>query len=599
MQLKPRMVLAMPALRVMQKETHIRFSRSVALICAFALSGILAGTALAWSGDIAFADESVVSESQTISASISALTSMIVTDESSSSSAAVQSSGADDISTSADASTSSSQAEGDASLTEEQVAEIYPGLSFGSASSERTQQILQTQQALTTQSSISVNWTRIWGNSALDTMQKISQAGWQRCHTVVVTTMDGYWDALSASAVAGLYHCPILLTNSQTLSSQTESELSRLGCSQVLIIGGDTAVSSDVERSINNMGVSTERLWGDTATLTAVDVANSRKGSWGDTCVVATSDSYYDALSVASYAYYSYAPVFLTESGTHTLSDETVKAIEDGGFSKVVVVGGSAAVYDSVIDDQLSSLDCTRLWGNNAYETSIEIAEFCTEHGMTCEDIGVASGDSYYDALAGAALCGKNGSVLVLVSDSNHEAIRDYIVPNDGSIETGYVFGGSTAVSDDTYSSLSDYIDIGQLAARYCLDAVGSTYSQEKRWAEGYYDCSSLAYRAYSETSDSSGFDFSDCYSSDLTTAAAEAQWIVSTGRTVSVDDLRPGDWIFYGGADNGRYLGIYHVAIYLGDGKQVAAIGDDEGIAEQNFSASNISLYGRPYGTL
>lgn len=576
----------MPAFLAMQKETHIRFSRSIALICAFALSGILAGAGFAWSGGIAFADESVATESQSVSAS----TSTTVTEESSSSPVAVQSDGA---------AVSSSQAEGDASLTEEQVAEIYPGLSSESTPSERTQQILQTQQALTTQSSISVDWTRIWGDTALDTMQKISQEGWTRCNTVVITTKDGYWDALSASAVAGLYHCPILLTDSQTLSSQTESELSRLKCSRALIIGGSSSVSSDVESAIKSMGVSTERLWGDNATLTAVNVADSRKGSWGDTCIVATSDSYYDALSIAPYAYYSYAPVFLTDSDAHTLSDETVQAIEDGGFSKVVVVGGNAAVYNSVIDDQLSDLDCTRLWGDNAYETSIEIAEYCTEHGMTCDGIGVASGDSYYDALAGAALCGKNGSTLVLVSDSNHEAIRDYIVPNDDSIETGYVFGGNAAVSDDTYSSLSDYTDIGQLAAQYCLGAVGSTYSQEKRWAEGYYDCSSLAYRAYSETSDSSGFDFSDCYSSDLTTAAAEGQWIVSTGRIVSVDDLRPGDWIFYGGADNGRYLGIYHIAIYLGDGKQVAAIGDDEGIAEQNFSASNISLYGRPYGTL
>ena len=41
---------------------------------------------------------------------------------------------------------------------------------------------------------------------------------------------------------------------------------------------------------------------------------------------------------------------------------------------------------------------------------------------------------------------------------------------------------------------------------------------------------------------------------------------VVSWG-PVSVEELRPGDLIFYGLENNGRYLGIYHVSMYYGNG--------------------------------
>ena len=50
------------------------------------------------------------------------------------------------------------------------------------------------------------------------------------------------------------------------------------------------------------------------------------------------------------------------------------------------------------------------------------------------------------------------------------------------------------------------------------------------------------------------------------------AMHMANTGKVLywgqaKVEDLRPGDLIFYGGASNGRYLGIYHVSMYYGNG--------------------------------
>ena len=103
-------------------------------------------------------------------------------------------------------------------------------------------------------------------------------------------------------------------------------------------------------------------------------------------------------------------------------------------------------------------------------------------------------------------------------------------------------------------------------ALRYCYKYFGSTYSQEKRMQEGYYDCSSYVWRAYHSAGMNLGSD------NWAPTAADLAKWCVSKkimvySGNVPASKLKPGDLVFECGSDNGRYQGIYHVDIYEGDG--------------------------------
>ena len=58
-------------------------------------------------------------------------------------------------------------------------------------------------------------WQDMSGETAVDTMASIVQAGWQdNCGgTVIVSNISGYWDALAASALAGATGAPVLLTD--------------------------------------------------------------------------------------------------------------------------------------------------------------------------------------------------------------------------------------------------------------------------------------------------------------------------------------------------------------------------------------------------
>ncbi|TNU90287.1 hypothetical protein FIC87_09310 [Eggerthella lenta] len=295
--------------------------------------------------------------------------------------------------------------------------------------------------------------SRLAGPIALDTMKSITTRGFAAgsCDSVVVATMDGYWDALTASSLAGLKKCPILLTDKGSLSSQTASEIKRLGASTVYIAGGTAAIAKGVENSISKLpGVkSVKRLAGATAIDTALKIYQQGKGSWGKTAVVATSSTFQDALSISPYAYAKKAPIFLSNASTHKLDGQVLSAIKNGGFSRVVIVGGTAAVSGQV-ENQLAGISTSRLAGATAYETSSAIADWCVSQGMKADKLGVATGESYYDALAGASLCGKNNAALVLVSDGNRSTVSSFIAPRKKSISHVYVFGGPAAVSEDT-----------------------------------------------------------------------------------------------------------------------------------------------------
>lgn len=155
-----------------------------------------------------------------------------------------------------------------------------------------------------------------------------------------------------------------------------------------------------------------------------------------------------------------------------------------------------------------------------------------------------------------------------------------------------------------TYASLSDeeideiienlyllYPDLSyeqEVLLEYSLSKVGCEYNQNYHWSltEDIFDCSSLAYRSYLEV----GIDISN---QGIYSAAEECRMVVDGMHLVS-DELMPGDLIFYGGSDNDRYMGVYHVAIYVGDGKMVEARGTSWGVVYCDVRTTNAVAYGR-----
>ncbi|MBQ3302375.1 MAG: cell wall-binding repeat-containing protein, partial [Eggerthellaceae bacterium] len=102
-------------------------------------------------------------------------------------------------------------------------------------------------------------WSRLAGSDAYGTMQAIVQSEWQASDAVVIATFDGYWDALSASALAGVLDAPALFTDRYGLSEATRSEIERLGATHAYVCGGVNAVSDTVVAELDDMGLQVER----------------------------------------------------------------------------------------------------------------------------------------------------------------------------------------------------------------------------------------------------------------------------------------------------------------------------------------------------
>ena len=154
--------------------------------------------------------------------------------------------------------------------------------------------------------------------------------------------------------------------------------------------------------------------------------------------------------------------------------------------------------------------------------------------------------------------------------------------------------GGSPGVSsmteDEINAILNEITDSRQkTVCSYALHRVGFPYSQDLRDSGNYYDCSSLAYYSWKDA----GVDISY---GGATTAAAEAQGLDEAGKTVSFDELQPGDLIFYSFTSNGRYKNISHVAVYVGNGKVVEALNESLGVVYRDVaSIGKIVVIGRP----
>ena len=79
---------------------------------------------------------------------------------------------------------------------------------------------------------------------------------------------------------------------------------------------------------------------------------------------------------------------------------------------------------------------------------------------MSANRMGVATSISHYDALTGAAFCGKNNAVLVLADEKVSYGKKNvdngrhsFTKPNKSSIVAGNVFGGEKAVSKGTFNA--------------------------------------------------------------------------------------------------------------------------------------------------
>lgn len=185
---------------------------------------------------------------------------------------------------------------------------------------------------------------RLAGATRYETNIEILKEAGVTNQEILVCTGTGFADSLSASAVGK----PILLVNSDTneLLDVQKEYLNSLSSDKYYIIGGENAVSENLEIAFRNYGA-TERLGGATRYETSVMVAE-RFFAMPDYVVLAYSMNFPDGLCGGSLAMAMNAPVILTATDNIT---EVKGYLENNKISAGTVLGGEGLISDEAVTE--------------------------------------------------------------------------------------------------------------------------------------------------------------------------------------------------------------------------------------------------------
>lgn len=344
--------------------------------------------------------------------------------------------------------------------------------------------------------------SRLWGTDRIGTAVDVSQdhwadhdaasvpAGQEQAEHVVIARADEFPDALAGTPFAVLKEAPLLLTFPDSLDERTEDELQRVLDDEdgtVYLLGGNHALSQNVEQRVEELGYDVERLFGADRFDTAIDIAQEIETEQGSLnhLFIARSHEFADALAGGAAA----ANVSNfdedagdTEVGAILLTFHDQKEADTDDFitddnrsdATTYALGGpvfnpySCAVDVEVAptwhtqsrcadDDDSEDTADWGIFGTNRQETSRAIAEFFFTDPT---EVGLARGDKFPDALTGGAHIGQhNGPILLTQTGALDQDPERYLCYTADTIDTAFVYGGDAAIAPVTEDAIDEAID--------------------------------------------------------------------------------------------------------------------------------------------
>jgi hypothetical protein len=293
---------------------------------------------------------------------------------------------------------------------------------------------------------------RIYGTDAIGTSIAVSQAEFPQlgsAKAVVLARSDFFSDALAGGPLAAQVGGPLLITPGAPISSSLDPRVSAQ-IQQVLpvggtvyILGGDLALSPDIDTALQALGYVTKRIAGADDYATAVDIAEQLGNP--TTIFEATGLNFPDALSAVPAAIEDHAAILLTNGPSQSL--ETYAYIVEHLGDTRYAIGGPQAAYGA---DQ----GAIPVYGQDLYGTSAAVASTFFPHATV---FGAATGADFPDALSGGVFMGEPGSqgpmLLVEPSVPLPPSIASYLA-GDAQLTNGYLFGGPLAVGNDVLAAL-------------------------------------------------------------------------------------------------------------------------------------------------
>ena len=258
---------------------------------------------------------------------------------------------------------------------------------------------------------------RVDGADRYDVAVEISKRAFAgQTGVVYVATGANYPDALSAAPAAVKEGGPLLLTRPGDLPDVVREEILRLRPAKIVVVGGPNSVSPDVYDQLSGLtSDSIHRVDGANRYDVSRELVRYAFTS-ADMAYVSTGANFPDALSASAAGGKSGSPVILVNGSSASVDSDTQTLLTDYlKVSAVRIAGGPVSVSPG-IESGLAAVvgDVTRLSGADRFEASISINRDAFPTGPV-PTVYLATGLNFPDALAGAALAGKNGAPVYMV----------------------------------------------------------------------------------------------------------------------------------------------------------------------------------------
>jgi putative cell wall-binding protein len=257
--------------------------------------------------------------------------------------------------------------------------------------------------------------SRLSGSDRFGTAVAISQSAYPASKVpvsaVYIANGLNFPDALSAAPAAALGHGPMLLVTSTGVPAKVVAEIKRLKPAKIYVVGGTTVVSPGVFSTLASLQHNIVRLAGSGRYATSRSVVAA--GWWNTgapTVYLATGTNFPDALSAGAAAGRDAAPVLLVNGLATALDASTATLLTRLRTTRVNIVGGPVAMSTGIENQlrRMPGMTVTRYGGSDRFAVSANLnSTFTTAPGAY-----VASGLSFPDALAGAAVAGALKSPL-------------------------------------------------------------------------------------------------------------------------------------------------------------------------------------------
>lgn len=269
-----------------------------------------------------------------------------------------------------------------------------------------------------------------------------------RATAAVLATSARFADSIGGARLASAVKGPLLLTDSAALGGNVAAEVRRVvqAGGTIYVLGDQGALSSEVQSALAGLDDSytIKRLGGTDRYATAVKIADEIRERGDDGPVyLASGTNFPDGLSVSALAAQTRGVILLTDGPA--LPAATAAYLKtDGAVNKPTIpVGGPAT-------KAFPSASARSIVGTDRYDTARLVAAQFDGQGITT--IGLATGATWPDALAGAAAMGIAGGPLLFTdpgSLSEQTAASVTTIKGRTDVKKGWIFGGSDALNDD------------------------------------------------------------------------------------------------------------------------------------------------------